>query len=177
MKLMIPLADGFDEMEAFTILYILRKAGVNIETVGITGSQVSSSSGVKVSTDKRLIDIGAEEYEGVIVPGGIPAFINLSRTAKFIEILKRLDEKGKLIAAISTGPAVLAKAGLLDKRKATIYPGLERELVYPRPDKIVRDMNILTCQSPADVLEFALTIVERIQGKPTVAKIKKELVM
>jgi len=174
---MLPLAEGFEEIEALTVVDVLRRAGINVDTVGVMGSMVTGSHGVRVMTDKKILEINADEYDGIVLPGGNPGYLNLGRSSKIIEILKKFDAEGKLIAAICAAPSVLAKAGVLEGKKATIYPGMEKELPYPRGERVVIDGKIITSQAPGTAMEFALAIVEFLAGKDRAFQMKRQLVV
>lgn len=176
MKIMVPLAEGFEEIEAITVVDVLRRAGIEVDTVGVMGSVVSGSHGIKTMTDKKLLEINSDEYDGIILIGGNPGYLNLGKSSKIIEILKRFDSNKKMIAAICGAPTILAKAGLLEQRKATIFPGMEKELPHPRGEKVVVDGNIITSQAAGTAMEFALAIVGALQGKDKVFQLKRQLV-
>lgn len=176
MRIMVPLAEGFEEIEALTIVDVLRRAGIKVDTVGISGSIVTGSHGVRVTADRKLIEVIADEYDGIVLPGGNPGYINLGKSAKITEILRQMNENGKLVAAICASPSVLARAGLLENRKATIYPGMENELPYPRGERVVVDGNIVTSQGPGTAMEFALKIVEILLGSSAASRLKRELI-
>lgn len=176
MKVMVPLAQGFEEVEAFTVVDVLRRAGIQVDTVGIVGSVIEGAHGIKVIVDKRLSQIFPEEYEVVILPGGDPGYINLGKSAKLIEILKSFNAQNKLIGAICAAPLILSKHGLLDNKRATIYPGMEKYLSYPRDKPVVIDGSIITSQAAGTAMEFALKIVEKLLGPDKAQKLRKELV-
>jgi len=173
---MVPLADGFEEIEASIIIDVMRRAGLKVETVGVVGSTITGAHGVRVIADKRLMEI-SEDYDAIVLPGGSPGYVNLSRTAKIIEILKKMNDQGKIIAAVCGSPAVLAKAGILENRKATIYPGMEREIPRPRAERVVVDGNIITSQAAGTTMEFALKLVEILVNKEVATEIRKDLVI
>lgn len=176
MKLFIPLADGFEDVEAFAVIDILRRADIPIDTVGIPGSVITSSNKVKVMVDRKMIEIRAEDYDGVVLVGGSKAVDILNRTNSLLDIVKKFDAKGKTIAAICAAPTILAKLGVLDNRKATIYPGMERELPKPRDEKVIVDKNVITSQGPGTAIEFALKIVETLKGESKAAQIRRNLI-
>lgn len=176
MKIMVPLAEGFEEVEALTVVDVLRRAGINVETVGVMGSVVSSAHGVRVMADKKLLEVNADEYDGIVLPGGSPGYLNLGKSSKIIEILNRFDSAGKLIAAICGAPSVLAKAGILERKKATIHPGMEKELPHPRGEKVVVDGNVITSQAAGTAMDFALAIVEALQGRDKALQLRRQLV-
>lgn len=176
MKIFIPLADGFEELEATTVIDLLRRAGVTIDTVGVPATTITGSHGIRMTTDKKIIEIKPEEYDGIILPGGGKGVENLMRSSAIIEAIKKLNSRGKLVAAICAAPRLLAKAGVLEKRRATIYPGLEKEIPYPRGDKVVVDDNIITSQGPGTAMEFTLRIVGILLGQAKAEKLRREIV-
>lgn len=176
MKIFIPLADGFEELEAIAIIDLLRRAGITIDTIGVPTTTVTGSHGIKLSADRKLNEIKPEEYDGIILPGGSRGVENLMKSSVIIEAIKKLNSRGKLIAAICAAPKILVKAGVLEKRRATIYPGLERELPYPREDRVVVDDNVITSQGPGTAVEFALKIVEILLGQSKAERLKREIV-
>jgi 4-methyl-5(b-hydroxyethyl)-thiazole monophosphate biosynthesis len=176
MRVMIPLAEGFEEIEAFTVIDALRRAGIQVDTVGVVGSVIIGAHGVRVMVDKRLSEVIQTDYDALILPGGNPGYINLGRSAQLIEMLKKFNSQNKLIGAICGAPSILAKEGLLDNKRATIYPGNEKLLTYPRDKPVVIDGNIITSQGPGTAMEFALRIVEKLLGPEKAQKLKQELV-
>lgn len=176
MRVMVPLANGFEEIEALTVVDVLRRAKIKVDTVGVVGSVIESKNGVKVIVDKTLNQINPTDYDVIVLPGGSPGYQNLERSAKIIEILKTFNSQNKLIAAICGAPTILAKMGLLDDKKATIYPGNEKLLAYPRDKPVIVDGNIITSQGPGTAIDFALKIVERVLNPVEAERLKKELV-
>jgi 4-methyl-5(b-hydroxyethyl)-thiazole monophosphate biosynthesis len=177
MRILVLLADGFEEIEAITVIDVLRRAGIEVDTVGITGAWVTGSHNIKVMADKKISEIDVEKYDGIVLPGGSKGVENLARASKVKEFLEKMNEKGKLIAAICAAPSILAKYHLLDNKRATIYPGMERELPYPRDERVVCDNNIITSQGPGTALEFALAIVEKLLGKEKAWELKEQMVV
>lgn len=176
MRVMIPLANGFDEIEAFTVVDVLRRAKIKIDTIGVIGSVIQSKNGVKVIVDRTLNQIKPEDYDAIILPGGSPGYQNLGRSAKLMEILKTFNRQNKLIGAICGAPTILAKEGLLDDKKATVYPGREKMLPYPRDRPVVVDGNVITSQGPGTAIDFALKIVTKILNPAEAERLRKELV-
>ncbi len=175
MNILIPLTDGFEEIEAFTSLDILRRAGFNVVTAGIPSSMLTGANGAKITTDKKLDDLNIDEFDAIVLVGG-PGYKNLSNSGKIISALRDFDDKKKTIAAICMAPSILAKAGIINDRKATIYPGSEREIPRPRGERVVVDEHIITSQAPGTAMEFALKIVEKLGGADKVKKLKRDLV-
>lgn len=177
MRVLVLLADGFEEIEAITVIDVLRRAGIEVESVGLGGAWVTGSHNIKVMADKRISEVDVEKYDGIVLPGGSEGVKNLLKSSKVKEFLEKANEKEKLIAAICAAPLILARYHLLDKKRATIYPGMEKELPYPREEKVVVDGNIITSQAPGTAMEFALSIVEKLLGKGKVLELKKQLVV
>lgn len=177
MKVMVPFAEGFEEVEALTIVDVLRRAGIQVDTVGVVGSVINSAHGIRIMVDKKLSEVTHTDYDAIILPGGNPGYINLGRSTQVIEMVKKFNSQNKLIGAICASPSILAKEGLLDNKRATIYPGNEKLLAYPRDKPVVIDGNIITSQGPGTAMEFALKIVEKLLGLDKAQKLRQELVV
>lgn len=176
-KVLIPLADGFEEIEAFAVVDILRRAGIEVVTAGIGGIIVNSSHGVRVNSDTRLIDMeDFRSFDGIVLPGGSPGYENLLRNERVLRIVDSFAKQGKFIGAICGSPMILVKLGLLKEKKATIAPGLIKHLDKPRGDAVVVDGNIVTSQGPGTAVAFALKIVEQLMGKAKAMQIKQHIV-
>lgn len=177
MKILLPLADGFEEIEAVTVIDILRRVRIGVDIFSMSGSMVTGGHGLKVMSDKKISDVAIEEYDGIVLPGGSQGVSNLAKSSKLKEFLENLNESGKLIAAICAAPSILARHHILDKKRATIYPGMEKEIPYPRDERVVVDENVITSQGPGTAIEFALAIVEKLLGKEKTLELKKHLVV
>ncbi|MBR9682206.1 MAG: DJ-1/PfpI family protein [Candidatus Aenigmarchaeota archaeon] len=175
-KVLLPLADGFEDIEAVTIIDVLRRAGIEVETAGLKGSIVTSKCGIRMHVESRIVDMETLKHDGIIIPGGKDAVETLMKSERMKTIVRLLADNGKMISAICMGPLLLAKLGILDDKRATIYPGLEKNLDRPRGDKVVVDGNIITSQGPGTAIDFSLAIVQHLLGKPTATKIKKHIV-
>ena len=176
MNILIPLAEGFEEIEAATTIDVLRRAGLNTVTAGIPGTIIKGSRNIKFITDKKLDDINPDEFDALVLVGGDPGYKNLGNSNKVLKTIFDFNSNKKTVAAICAAPLILAKIGILDDKKATVYPGFERKLQRPRGDNVVIDDNIITSQGPGTAMEFALKIVEVLQGKNKANKLKEELV-
>ena len=167
-KYMLILTDTFEEVEALTQVDFLRRADIKIDMISITGKlQVTSNRGVTVLADDLIENISLKEYAGIIIPGGLPAAFNIRDDKRVLDIIRKFDSEKKLIAAICAGPSVLAKAGILSKKNATIFPGMEKELLDANfvDDAICVADNIITARGAGLSLEFAYTLVRKIKGK------------
>ena len=177
MKVLVILADGFEEIEAFTVIDVLRRGGVDVVTAGIVSSVVEGAHKIKTIADKRLHDINTAHFKALILPGGDPGYKNLMNSQSVINLVKEFNEKKKYIAAICAAPLVLAKAGVLEDKIATVYPGFESMLPRPRDAKVIVDHNIITAKSPATAMLFALKLLEIFTNKKTARLINDKLGM
>ena len=171
------LASGFEEIEAVTIIDVLRRSNIKVVVAGLISNEVEGAHSIKIIPDINIDKIDLNNFDAVILPGGSPGYKNLKKNKKVMEIIKEAFTKNKLIAAICAAPAVLSEAGILKGKKCTIYPGMENELEkgggIPQKSWIVEDENIITSQGPATALPFAIKLVEKLANKET-AKILKE---
>lgn len=175
-NILLPLVDGFEEIEAVTCIDVLRRAGLSVVTAGIPGTMVKGSRGVKLTTDRKLEDVNMNQFDGLILVGGDPGYRNLARSQKVLRAVRDFGTGGKLLAAICAAPAILARAGLLENKLATIYPGMEREIPRPRGGRVIVDGNVITSQAPGTAMEFSLKIVETLLGAEKANELRGELV-
>ena len=120
------LAEGFEETEALAPVDVMRRAKLDVKTVGVTGECVTSSHGVPVKADITIDNIDLDDVQGVVLPGGMPGTLNLEANEKVIEAVKYSCENGKIVAAICAAPSILGHLGILDGKKATCFPGFEK---------------------------------------------------
>ena len=170
-KIILFLADGFEEIEALTVVDVLRRAGIGCDTVSISENlQVNGAHNIKVIADMKASDTDVE-YDGLILPGGMPGTRNLQNSTYVLEMIKEYNEKGKLIGAICAAPIVLASADIIKGKKLTSYPGFEEDLkeAYYRQDTVVNDGNIITSRGAGTAFDFAVAIMDYLgyenQGK------------
>lgn len=176
MKVLVFLADGFEEVEALTVIDYLRRASIDVDTVSIGEKTVKGAHDVIVTADKVLSEIdNVEIYDAVVIPGGIPGATNLRDNNRVIEIVKSLNEDDKLLAAICAGPIVLERAGVIRGKKVTSYPGFEEELVDCQyvEASVVKDGNIITSRGPALAGDFSIEIISYLQGDRKIKEFKK----
>ncbi|MEM5815242.1 MAG: DJ-1/PfpI family protein [Candidatus Aenigmatarchaeota archaeon] len=160
MRILVPLAEGFEEIEAVTIVDVLRRAGIRVDVVGLEDEIVKGRNDIKILCDKTLDEVNENEYNGIVLPGGNPGYKNLMASEKIITILKNFNLKRKIIGAICASPLILAKIGILKEKKATCYPTLKNEIPKYVDEKVVLDDNIITSQGPSTALDFSLQIVK-----------------
>jgi len=177
-KALVFLASGFEEIEAITIVDVLRRAGVDVTVAGLTPNVVEGAHGIKIVPDKTIDDVKVEDFDAVVVPGGNPGYKNLRKDPRVIAMIKKAFGSKKLVAAICAAPAVLSDAGVLEGKACTIYPGMENELRKgggkPKMDMVVVDGNIVTSRGPATALPFALKLAEKLAGKQVAENVSKK---
>ena len=127
-------------------------------------------------TSVKPLEIKAEDFDSIVLPGGNPGYINLGRSKKVFDIITDMNDKGKTIAAICASPSILAKMGILDERRATIYPGMEREIPRPRSGKVIVDGHVITSEGPGTTIDFSLEIVKALLGKNKANEVRKDIV-
>ena len=178
--ILIPLAEGLEEIEAVTPIDVLRRAGLKVVTCSLGKNiEVEGSHGIILKADCRINDLEKEKLTGVVLPGGMPGSKNLKENQQLLELIRNLAEKDGLLAAICAAPIVLEEAGVLTERQATSYPGFAQEMsscIY-REEKIVRDGNIFTGRGPGVALDFSYTLVEYLLDEKTVINLKKQMMV
>ena len=174
------LADGFEEIEAIAPVDMLRRAGIEVKTVGVTGEVVSSSHGITVVSDITLNDIVFDgNLEAVILPGGLPGATNLENSAEVQKAIDFAVENNKYVCAICAAPQILGHKGLLIGREAIAYPGFESELqgAVISEKHVAVDDKFITAKGAGVATEFGLAIVAAIKGKDAAENIGKAIQM
>jgi 4-methyl-5(b-hydroxyethyl)-thiazole monophosphate biosynthesis len=177
MKVLMPLADGFEEIEALTVVDILRRAEIDVVMVGLKEGLVEGAHKIVVKPDSSLEKVDISGFDGVILPGGFPGFVNLYKDERVLNMVREMDKMGKYVAAICAAPSVLVKAGVLQGRRATVNPAGKAEVTACAKyceDRVVVDKNLITSQSPGTAMEFALKLVEVLAGEDAAKKVKAQ---
>jgi 4-methyl-5(b-hydroxyethyl)-thiazole monophosphate biosynthesis len=168
-RVLVPLAEGFEEIEAVTVIDLLRRAGIEVVGAGLVPGPVRAARGTVIVPDTTLDAVLAEDFDMVVLPGGGPGAERLARDARIRALLVRMEGAGRKIAAICAAPRVLAEAGLLTGRRATAFPGSLDGVEVPgldyREEPVVVDGRITTSRGPGTAMDFALTLVERLAGR------------
>ena len=180
------LAEGFEEIEAITVVDVLRRAQLPVCTVAVATGTTSASNppviagahGIPITADTTIEQLDSASIEALVLPGGMPGTTNLQDNATLRELLLQFAREDKPIAAICAAPMVLGHLGILDGRRATIYPGMEAELIGATAvaDPVVVDCAITTSRGPATALPFALALVERFRGADVAQEIAAGMV-
>jgi 4-methyl-5(b-hydroxyethyl)-thiazole monophosphate biosynthesis len=169
-RVLVPLAQGCEELEAITITDILARGGVEVITTSLDDNQeIRASRGAVLVAQTTLEAVQDDDFDMIVLPGGLPGADYLKDDPRILQLLRRMHEKGGIVAAICAAPQVLREAGLLDGHKATSYPGVLDQ--YPAQNMtyldapVVEDDNIITSKGPGTAMDFALYLVEKLQGK------------
>jgi 4-methyl-5(b-hydroxyethyl)-thiazole monophosphate biosynthesis len=180
-KAIVLLADGFEEVETVTPITYLRRAEINVTTASITENQtVKGARGIPMTADTSLAKSVDEDWDAVIIPGGLPGATNLAACEKTGVFLKNTAAAGKLVCAICASPAVvLAPLGLLTGKKFTCYPGMEETVqdAIWTDDRVVTDGNIITSRAAGTSGEFAIAIIKELLGEETAKKIAETVLL
>jgi len=167
-RVLVPLAEGFEEIEAITVVDLLRRAGIEVHTAALAGRQVTGSHGITVTSDRLLDDARAADYDMIVLPGGLPGADHLKVDARVTSLLREFAAAGRYTAAICAAPGVLAHAGLLAGRAATSFPGFLTPDSAPglrlRDDPVVIDGKVATSRGPGTAMEFGLALIELLEG-------------
>jgi 4-methyl-5(b-hydroxyethyl)-thiazole monophosphate biosynthesis len=178
-NVLIPLAQGCEELEAVTLIDLLRRAGIHVVTAGLDDQPVTASRGTRLIPDVSLDKVAQQEFDMIVLPGGLPGADNLNSDARIHTLLKRTAERGNITAAICAAPTVLANTGLLDGRRATGYPGFLDKLNLPtttlQDEAVVVDGHVVTSKGPGTAMDFALTLIELLVGREIRGEVENDL--
>lgn len=168
-RVIIPLAEGFEELEAVSIIDLLRRGGIEVTVAALQPGPVTGSHGIALVPDLELDAALEQDFDMVALPGGQPGADRLERDPRIRALLERMAASGKFTAAICAAPKVLASAGLLDGRQATSFPGAVTASDHPEvqlgSDAVVTDGKVITSRGPGTAMDFALTLVESLEGR------------
>ncbi|HBR18215.1 MAG: hypothetical protein A3G39_06070 [Deltaproteobacteria bacterium RIFCSPLOWO2_12_FULL_43_16] len=174
-KVLIPLAQGFEEIEALAVVDILRRAGVEVVMAGTVDNPIEGRNRIKVLADAPLESVKEQDFDMIVLPGGAVGTENLKKDMRVKEIVERLYKKGRFITAICAAPTVLSAIGVTAGRTVTSHPTVRTKLEKEKisDERIVVDGNIITSQGPGTAVEFAFKLVEVLLGKEKVAEVNK----
>jgi len=178
-KVLVPLAEGCEELEAVTVIDLLRRANITVVTAGLETGPVTASRGVVLMADKTLDEALQDDYEMVVLPGGGPGSDRLDADERIRQLLIRMANSEKFTAAICAAPKVLKSAGLLDGKQATCYPGVIQADDLPGLDtgqRVVQDGKVVTSRGPGTAMDFALQLIEILTDRNTRDQVEAGLV-
>lgn len=174
-KVMVLVAEGFEEGETLETVDVLRRCGIDCDSVGLVQKQCTGCNGITVLTDYVLEEVDSNQYDMVVLPGGMPGAEHLKNDQRVLEIVRRFDAEKKYVCAICAAPMVLAEAGISSGRTLTSYPAdkyraLFEDANYIDDQIVVYDDNLITSRGPATVLTFAYALAEVLGGNTKVVK-------
>jgi 4-methyl-5(b-hydroxyethyl)-thiazole monophosphate biosynthesis len=168
-RVLVPLAQGCEELEAVTIIDLLRRAGIEVVSAGLATGPVRASRGTVLVPDATLDEALKQDYDMVVLPGGMPGAKHLNEDPRVRALLHKMADSGRFTAAICAAPLVLAEAGLLTGKRATSYPGFVDKMNLPDVtyvhEPVVQDGNIITSRGPGTAMDFALGLIEALLGR------------
>lgn len=167
-NVLVPIADGTEEIEAMTIIDVLRRAGANVTVAGVPSLEVTTAHGVRLLADKLISECANETYDMIALPGGMPGSENLRDSKTLADLLVKQREADRWYAAICAAPAVVfGSLGLLTGRHATCYPGFTAQLqgATVSEERVVVDSPCITSKGPGSAMDFALALVTALFGE------------
>ena len=174
------LADGFEEIEAITVVDVIRRANISCDMCSLNDNiKVKGAHGIVIEADFTMSQRNLDEYSCLILPGGMPGSENLRNNAKIINLVKNFNEKDKYIAAICAAPIVLNEADVIMDKEVTSYPGVKEELIgcMYKEEAVVQHNNIITSRGPGTALTFALKLVENLCSKEISDKLRESMMI
>jgi protein deglycase len=177
---LVPLAQGCEELESVTLIDLLRRAEIEVVVAGLDQDPVKASRGVTILPDCLLEDVLGRDYEMIVLPGGLPGADHLNADPRIHDLLKRTAKAGGYVGAICAAPMVLATAGLLGGKRATSYPGVIDKMDLPDTictgSAVEVDGKVMTSRGPGTAINFALAIIAALVGEETRQKVEDGLV-
>ena len=178
-KTAIFLANGFEEIEALTVVDLLRRAGIEIIMTSVTGEKnVTGSHDIKVEADQLIENLDFDDIDMIILPGGMPGTTNLDNCDLLKEKIQVFSEDGKLLAAICAAPTIYGKMGLLKGKRACCFPGRENDLIGAdiQTTEVAKDGNFITSRGMGTAIPFGLSIIAQFQGENAASDMAKKIV-
>ena len=173
MNVVVLLAPGFEELEAVTIVDVLRRAGINVLLAGIAPPPIEGGHGIHIVPDLSLDEVTT--YDALVLPGGNPGYLNLERDQRILKLIREAHDAGKYVGAICAAPHVLGVAGIMEGAKATCFPGIQIPGAQRLDERVVRHGTIITSQGPGTAIDFALSLVEVLTTKENAQEVRKAL--
>lgn len=176
-RVLVVLADGFEEIEAVTLIDVLRRAGVEVTGASLGATCVRGAHNLSLLADCRLDDIQSDSFDCVLLPGGMPGSRNLRDDPRVLALLSRHAKEDRYIGAICAAPIALEAAGVLKGKRATSFPGYDLPSARYCEDRVVVDGKVVTSRGPGTALEFALEWVKILVGSGEAEQLKQEMVV
>ena len=179
-RVLVPIAEGSEELEAVTVIDLLRRAGIDVTVAGLISGPVTMSRKTVILPDLSLDEALQHDYDMVVLPGGLPGADNLNEDSRIRELLQRMANSGKFVGAVCAAPYVLANAGVLRGKRATSYPGFLDTMDLPDTEvtgkPVERDGKIITSRGPGTAMDFALELIDALCGPNKRAEVEQRLV-
>lgn len=178
-KIIVPISNGFEEIEAISVIDICRRANIEVKIAAVEELLTVGAHNIKIHADCKIEDINSDDFDMIVLPGGLPNAFTLAENNKVQSLLKEFKEKKKKIAAICAAPYALHKADVLNEN-FTCYPSFEEKIRlngYHNNDSIVIDNDVITSRGPATAMVFALEIVNILCGEETYNQVKNGLLL
>ena len=176
-KMLVPLAKGFEEIEAITIIDVCRRGSIDVTVAGVAGMTIKGGQGIEVTADCLIDSIDINSYDMITLPGGLAGTLVLSESENVQSILKQMKEQGKYIGAICAAPLALHTADVLNK-DFTCYPSIENQIRiegYHHDQSTIIDGKVMTSQGVGTAIDFALKIVRQLQGESSFKALKESI--
>ena len=176
-KMLVPLAEGFEEIEAITIIDVCRRGGIDVTVAGVTGMNIKGGQGIEITADYLIDSVDINSYDMITLPGGLAGTLVLSESENVQSILKQMKEQGKYIGAICAAPLALHTADVLNK-DFTCYPSIENQIRidgYHHDQSTIIDGKVMTSQGVGTAIDFALKIVKELQGESSFKDLKESI--
>ncbi|MGP2657567.1 DJ-1 family glyoxalase III [Malaciobacter sp. WC5094] len=176
-KIIVPISNGFEEIEAVSIIDICRRAGVEVCITGVESLETQGANSIKIIADCMIDEVNANNFDMIVLPGGLPNAFTLAENEKVQELLKTMKKDDKYIAAICAAPYALHTADVLNTNY-TCYPSFEQKIRdegYTSTQDVVEDGKVITSRGPGTATTFALKLVETLCGNETYENVKNGL--
>lgn len=175
-RVLVPLAEGFEEIEALTVVDVLRRVAVDVVTAGVRAGSCKGRSGIVVSPDTTLDEaLASGPFDMIVLPGGMPASATLRDDDRVTSRVAEMKADGRLVAAICAAPIALARAGVLEGETFTSYPGMDLPAEGYSEERVVVSGNVITSRGPGTAMEFAIELVRLLLGDEIASDVSGEL--
>jgi len=174
----VPLAPGFEEIEAVTIIDVLRRAGITVTVAGTEQGPIRGSHGITITPDTTIDQVDADALDMIALPGGMPGTLHLRDSTRVRALVERVAARGRYTAAICAAPMVLAAAGLLAGKRVTSHPSVREQITGStyREEAVVEDGAVVTSRGPGTAIAFALRLVSLLTNGETAARLRAAMI-
>ena len=172
------LGEGFEEAEALVPVDLMRRAGIEVQTIGVDGYRVTGANGIMVTADNTLVGLNADDMRMLVLPGGLGGVESIRKNLTAMALIQKAADVGCWLCAICAAPTILAQMGLLDRRRAVCYPGMEHQMysaVVDQSQSVVVDGRIVTGRGPGAAYDFGLKLVEVLKGADAAETVRRQI--